>query len=281
MSDYKRILPAISHYETLARAQHGAGFVAMTGAHFADMQAKYYSSIENPDYSSDTQKFCYLYKYAVAHGYYIYSTLKLLRPKIKPSIFSRNPTRIACIGGGPATEIIGLARYLREVESENVANPVEITVFDREPSWKDPCQRILGCVGPGLNIALRFVRFDATDPASYAGLDFSGFHLVTANFFASEIRKAKIVGASKGFWSHLFASMGAGKIFLAVDFADASGVGWRYIDSMIPSGATDVLADQNIGMSCPDSKVAIQSLENELDHRPKKHAQNFVRAVIT
>lgn len=281
MSDYARILPAISHFETLARAQHGAAFVAMAGVHFADMQAKYYSTVENPDYSSDTQKFCYLYKYAVAHGYYIYSTLKRLKPKIKPSIFSRNPTRIACIGGGPATEIIGLAKYLREVESENIGNPVEITVFDREASWNDACQRVLACVGSGLNITLKFSQFDATDPASYGGLDFSGFHLVTANFFASEIRKAKMIGASKGFWNHLFSSMGAGKIFLAVDFADALGIGWRYIDSMIPSGATDVLVDQNVGMSCPDSKMSIQGLENELDHRPKKNAQNFVRAVIT
>ena len=155
MSDYARILPAISYYERLARAEHGAAFVAIVGRHFADMQAKYYSAIENPDYSTNTQKFCYLYKYAVSHGYYIYSTLRRLRPKIKPSIFSRNPTRIACIGGGPATEIIGLAKYLREVESENVGNPIEITVFDREPSWNDACQRILACVGSGLNITLR------------------------------------------------------------------------------------------------------------------------------
>lgn len=118
-------------------------------------------------------------------------------------------------------------------------------------------------------------------PSSYSNLDFSGFHLVTANFFASEIRKAKLVGASKGFWAHLFSSMGAGKIFVAVDFADASGVGWRYIDSVIPSNATDVIADQSLGMSCPDSKIAIQTLEDELDHRLKKNAQNFVRAVIT
>jgi hypothetical protein len=102
-----------------------------------------------------------------------------------------------------------------------------------------------------------------------------------ANFFASEIRKAKIVGASKAFWQHMFASMGAGKIFLAVDFADAQGTGWRYIESIIPTGATTVLSEQVIGMSCPDSKASILALESELDHRPKKNAQNFVKAVIT
>ena len=125
MSDYSSILPAIQHYESLARSLHGANFVEHVTRHFDDLKAKYYSKNENPDYSSDTQKFCYLYKYSVAHGYYIYSTLKRVGPKI-PSVFSRNPTRIACIGGGPGTEIIGLARYLREIEAQHAQHSVEI-----------------------------------------------------------------------------------------------------------------------------------------------------------
>jgi hypothetical protein len=281
MSDFLRIRPAITHYEELSRAAHGVKFIEKATAQFGDMQAKYYSAFDNPDYASAIKKFCYLYKYSVAHGYYIYLALRSLRPKIKPSIFSRNPTRIACVGGGPGTEIIGLCRYFREAEAENLGNRVEVTIFDKEPSWKETCQRVLACVSPDLQIKLTFVPFDATDPATYANLDFSGFHLVMANFFASEIRKAKIVGASKAFWQHMFASMGAGKIFLAVDFADAQGTGWRYIESIIPTGATTVLSEQVIGMSCPDSKASILALESELDHRPKKNAQNFVKAVIT
>lgn len=281
MSDYERIRPVISHYEGLARSKHGDDFVSVAADHFADLQRKYYSSVENPDYGKDIKKFCYLYKYSVAHGYYIYSALKILRPKIRPSIFSRSPTRIACIGGGPGTEIIGLCRYLREVEPSNLDNPVEVTVFDREASWEDSCKRVLACVSADIDIKVKFVRFDATDPATYQTLKFSGFHLVMANFFASEIRKAKIVAASRAFWKHMFSSMGAGKIFLAVDFADSQGEGRRYIDGIIPSGATSVISQSDLGMSCPDSKASILSLETELDHRPKKKGQNLIKAVIT
>jgi hypothetical protein len=281
MSDFGRILPAISHYEQLARDSHGANFVQVATAQFSDMQQKYYSAVDNPDYGSIVKQFCYLYKYSVPHGYYIYVALKNLRPKIKPSIFSRSPTRIACVGGGPGTEIIGLSRYFREIEAENIGNRVEVTIFDKEPSWESACRQVLNCVAPGIEIKLTFVQFDATDPATYQNLNFSGFHLVMANFFASEIRKAKIVGASKAFWQHMFGSMGAGKIFLAVDFADTQGAGWRYIESIIPSGATSVLSHPEIAMKCPDSKASILALEAELDHRPKKNAQNFVKAVIT
>ena len=281
MSDFQRILPAISHYEGLSRAVYGAKFVANAQAQFADMMQKYYSTTDNPDYSPDIKKFCYLYKYAVPHGYFIYATLRRLRPKIRPSIFSHNPTRVACIGGGPGTEIIGLCRYFREVEAENLGNAVEITIFDKEPSWEDACHRVLACVTPDLDVRLRFVEFDATDPDSYSRLDFSGFHLVMANFFASEIRKARIVGASRPFWAHLFNSMGAGKIFVALDFADNGGVAWRYIEGILPPSASAVLSDQVLGMTCPDSKACIAALEAELDHRPKKYAQNLVKAVIT
>lgn len=281
MSDYARIRPVITHFEQLARSTHGAGFVAMTQLHFSDLQQKYFSSIENPDYGDIGKKFCYLYKYSVAHGYYIYSALKILRPKIKPSVFSRNPTRIACIGGGPGTEIIGLCRYFREVEADNLGNRVEVTIYDKEPSWEDACRRVLACVSPEIDIKLTFEAFDATDPATYQNLTFSGYHLVMANFFTSEIRKAKLVGASRAFWKHMFHSMGAGKIFLAVDFADNQGAGWRYVESIIPSSANSVISQSEHGMSCPDSKASILELEAELDHRLKKNAQNFIKAVIT
>ena len=75
--------------------------------------------------------------------------------------------------------------------------------------------------------------------------------------------------------------MGAGKIFIAIDFADAQGAAWRYIHSVIPSTATTVIENESIEMSCPDSKAAISALEIELDHRPKKKAQNLLKAVIT
>jgi hypothetical protein len=281
MSDFDRVRPAISHYEQLARNAHGINFVPAATAQFSDMQQKYYSAVDNPDYGSIVKQFCYLYKYSVPHGYYIYVALKQLRAKIRPSIFSRNPTRIACVGGGPGTEIIGLSRYFREIEAENIGNQVEVTIFDKELSWEKACSQVLNCVSPGINIKLTFVQFDATDPTTYQNLNFSGFHLVMANFFASEIRKAKIVGASRAFWQHMFGSMGAGKVFLAVDFADTDGKGWQYIESIIPPSATSVLSHSEIGMSCPDSKASILILEAELDHRPKKNAKNFIKAVIT
>jgi hypothetical protein len=75
--------------------------------------------------------------------------------------------------------------------------------------------------------------------------------------------------------------MGAGKIFLAVDFADTDGQGWRHINNTIPSNITKVISDEEVSMTCPDSKASVLALETELDHRPKKNGTNYVLAGIT
>lgn len=281
MSDYSLTQPAVEFYEQAARAKYGDGFVAATKGQFADLQQKYFSSTENPDYGSDVKKFCYLFKYSVSHGYYIFQALKEVAKAIKPSPFSRNPTRIACIGGGPGTELIGIARYIREKEPDAKPREIKVTIFDKEKSWKAACERILNCVKGDINISFKFVEFDATDPATYSNIDFSKFHFVMANFFLSEIRKAKIVGKTASFWKHLFVSLGDGKVFLAVDFADAGGQAARYIDSIMPPKAIEVVNQPLVKMSCPDHKAAIAELEAEIDHRPKKNADNIVRAFIT
>lgn len=281
MSDYTLLRPAISFYETMVRKVAGSDFVRDTKATFADLQQKYFSAIDNPDYGGNLKKFCYLYKYSVAHGYYIYQALKLLDKKIEPPIFSRKITRIACIGGGPGTELIGIARYVRKCAPDAKGRAIEVTVYDREGTWEIACEQVLLCVKQDLNLKLKFVQFDATSPHSYEHIDFSKYHLVMANFFLSEIRKAKIVGKTAGFWKFLFTSMGPGKVFLAVDFADAGGLAAKYVTSITPSKAIQVVDEPLVKMSCPDSKIAIAALEGEIDHRPKKNAENFVISFIT
>lgn len=281
MSDYSLIRPAIAFYEQAARKAFGPNFAATSKSQFSDLQQKYFSSIENPDYGSDVKKFCYLFKYSVSHGYYIYQALKELAKGIKPSPFSRDSTRIACIGGGPGTELIGIARFIREREPSAKSRQIKVTVFDKEKSWKAACERILECVKGDIDLSFKFVQLDATDPSSYQDVDFSKFHIVMSNFFLSEIRKAKIVGKTAAFWKHVFSSMGDGKVFLAVDFADAGGQAGRYIDGIMPSKAIEIVNQPLVKMSCPDHKTAILELEKELDHRPKKNADNIVRAFIT
>lgn len=282
MSDYANLRPAISHYEAKCRNKFGQGFVGAANAHFTELQNKYYSKSDNPDYSSKLNKFCYLFKYSVAHGYYVFHSLKRARVTIGKELFSSSGMRIACIGGGPGSEIIGVLRYIREIEPQNRSIPIEIVVFDKEPTWEKVCTRVLECMPSASNVSVKFVEMDATNPSSYAPIDFSVFGIVISSFFMSETRKLRIATAARPFWKAMLGTMQKGAWLVALDFADNDGLNWNYLSSVIGSAGrpfVDIISDSAVGMSCPDSKAAILALETELDHRPKKNATNLVRVM--
>lgn len=281
MSCYEKIEPAIRVYEAAIREKHGDEFVKKSLLQFSEFQKKYYSKLENPDYSGNIKKFCYLYKYSVAHGYFLYRALLKIDRKVKPRLFERNITKVACIGGGPGSEIIGISRFLNEKGGFHLKNKVEITIFDREPSWENSCKLIYNCVSKDINVVFKFKQFDATDHKTYSKIDFSHFSHVFCCFFSSEIRKASIENKAKPFWKYLFDSLGPSRVFIAIDFRDNAGQGIRYLNSVIPSKRTILIEDDFFDESCPDSKACIIDLEHELNHRPKKKGQNFLKSFIT
>ena len=282
MSDYTRLRPAISHYEASCRESLGPGFKGAAAHVFGDMQSKYFSKTDNPDYSSPLHKFCYLFKYTIANGYYVFRTLKLAREKARKDLFPPQGMRIACIGGGPGSEIVGVARYLREIEPHHRSVPLEFVVFDRERTWETVGKKVVECLSDCPNISVVFIEMDATDPSSYTRVDFSRFGIVVSSFFLSETRKQRIATVTRKFWRYMLGSLSRGTWLVAVDFADASSWNLSYLATALASAGRpffDVVNEAAITMSCPDSKAAILALEAELDHRPRKNATNLVRVV--
>lgn len=281
VSCYSKIEPAIRAYQAHVQANFGARYKEVVKKQFSYFEKKYYSDSENPEYIGSVRKFCYLYKYSVAHGYFLYRLLKRINGKVKPQLFDRPTTKVACIGGGPGSEIIGICRFLNEIGGPVSKKRVEITVFDREDSWEKSCELITDCVSKGLNVTFKFVTFDATEPSTYQDIDFSKFSHVISCFFMSELRKSNYPNKTKLFWKYLFKSLGRKRVFIAIDYRDSSGLALNYLNSVIPPKRNALYEDDYFDESCPDSKESIIDIEADLDHRPKKNGKNFVRAFIT
>ena len=114
MSYYQTVEPIIRRYEAHARNKFGKKFASLVNAEFSDLNKNYFSPVNNPDYGASLKKFAYLYKYSVAHGFFIFSALCTIKHS-KLGWFSGTKTlRIACIGGGPGSEIMGIVRYLKK-----------------------------------------------------------------------------------------------------------------------------------------------------------------------
>jgi hypothetical protein len=114
VSYYQTVEPIIRRYEARARSKFGKKFAALVNDQFADLYKNYYSPVHNPDYASGLKKFAYLYKYSVAHGYFIFSALCRVKHTKFGWFSGTDVLKIACIGGGPGSEIMGIVRYLKK-----------------------------------------------------------------------------------------------------------------------------------------------------------------------
>jgi Putative SAM-dependent methyltransferase len=279
VSYYQTVEPIIRRYEALARNKFGKKFATLVNEQFTDLNKNYFSSVDNPNYGTSLKKFAYLYKYSVAHGYFIFAALCTVKHAKLHWFSESNILRIACIGGGPGSEIMGIVRYLKRRTLDAAGKRIVITIYDKEPTWKGLCNALLGEIDHDCQIDLKFVAMDATAKESYAGQDYSNFDLIISSFFMSETKKLGIAAKSKAYFRHVFGSMKNGSAIVLLDYADKDGKNWAYAEGLVAEfdHFEALSSEPSVAMSCPDDKACLLDLESELDHRPKKNGTNFLK----
>jgi Putative SAM-dependent methyltransferase len=279
MSYYQTVEPIIRRYEKLARNKFGKKFAKLVNEQFADLNKNYFSPVNNPNYAESLKKFAYLYKYSVAHGYFIFSALCTVKHPRLGWFLGTDTLRIACIGGGPGSEIMGIVRYLKRRNLDVENKTVIITIYDKEPTWKQLCSALLKEIDHNCQIFLKFVEMDATEKESYSGHDYSKYDLIISSFFMSETKKIGIAAKSKAYWRYVFGSMKNGSAIVLLDYADNDGKNWAYAEGLVAEfdHFEALSSEASVSMSCPDDKACLLDLETELDHRPKKNGTNFLK----
>jgi hypothetical protein len=275
VSYFAIIEPVIRRYERSTRIIAGKAFVALVNLQFGDLNKNYYSLTDNPSYGSVPKKFAYLFKYAVPHGHCVATALRLGGAPIK-NLLSQDTCRIACIGGGPGSEIIGLCKYLENKGLNEPNRTLVIDIYDKEPSWDAVCAELIAELPFKVEVDINFHELDAAEQDSYVDINFSEYDLVISSFFLSETRKLKIATPCRKFWKHLLNTMREGSILLVLDYADSQGRNRQYLASVLAEHETEGLYSSECLMICPDSKDCILDLETELDHRPRKNCENFL-----
>lgn len=167
------------------------------------------------DYSGDARRFAYLYKYTVAHADYIMQLIGLT--KAIQHVLSRKEgiTRVACLGGGPGSDFLGILKWMLKNNVDGVTLHCEL--YDKEPAWANTWSDVvplLGSVPFGFSTA--FMPMDVTQPATwehYRKLDKAD--LYTLSYFVSEVWKFRT--QAEAFFSYCFSRMKPGSHILFVD----------------------------------------------------------------
>jgi len=168
-------------------------------------------------YADPATRFAYVFRYVASHGDFVNQILRLLRAQIQRPVFHAPHAQIACLGGGPGSDLIGVLKYLESMPDEPVQE-LQCWQLDNEQNW----QEAWAGVNAQLNAKTRFHSFymtlDATNRMSWGALSaYFQADLFTFSYFISEIMKFNGNGAVADFLGHIFKHAKPGALFLFDD----------------------------------------------------------------
>lgn len=187
------------------------------------------------DYKDPLCRLGYLYRHATANATLFERVLRdcgELQQKVRQS--DGGKLHIASIGGGPGTELLGLAKYLLRAAT-STPRKITFTVLDAVPQWAETWQQLADEVEkefgsalpsrgrPAPSIAPVFLPMNVVDPTSYQSYayQFRSVDIVVFNYLFSENKTA--LAEATGVVKHLRGAVPPGCVFIVIDRHEADG----------------------------------------------------------
>jgi hypothetical protein len=194
------------------------------------------------DYRDPATRYVYLCTYVTSHANIVYQRIK--RSDELASLFERGKVQVACIGGGPGSDLLGVLKYAHGLPR---APSLKFFLYDRETAWSESWSDVDDKLGT--HISTYFQQFDVTDPESYERqTKYLSSDLFTMIYFVSEVHALR--AKAEDFFSKLFAQAKQGALFLFVD--NAASVFYEWFDQIWKTQGIELVEGaDNITMGMP------------------------------
>ncbi|TWU02864.1 hypothetical protein [Stieleria varia] len=195
------------------------------------------------DYSDPVSRFAYIYKYTIGHADYIMQIIR--RHEELTTLFDEDELDVACIGGGPGSDFLGVLKYMLKRDKKLA---LTCYLFDRERSWGDSWSGVAKVLKPDFPIYPVFQQLDVTDRSTWSAYnDYLNSRLFTLSYFMSEVYKFR--DTAEPYFAETFDRLTPGTKVLFVDNRDQAGrfVGW--FDELAAAHNLEILVGRNENMS--------------------------------
>ena len=183
---------------------------------------------ENPqiDYGDPLCRLGYLYRYAAANADVFERSLNDSNLLANFSDAGKQDLNVCAVGGGPGTELLGLAKHLID-KKDYLPRKIDFTVLDLIPSWAETWQDLEDAVDAEFQASLtglaapivspKFLPFDALKKDSYKdyAFMFKRADVVVFNYLFSE-NKNHFEAANEAL-GYLVGHMNANCRFVVID----------------------------------------------------------------
>jgi hypothetical protein len=169
---------------------------------------------------------------------------------------------VACIGGGPGTDVLGMAMAL-ELKRKHAS--IQAKIIDAVDEWADCWSQISPRLGTRHHIEAEYVQPEITSgPKAGLAHRVSGVRVYSMSYCLAEVYARK--GEAERFFSELFDSMAPGSFLVFVDNAYSGDFEW--FDAMARAAALEMLDASNyiggITISSTDKAIANECYHGKL-----------------
>lgn len=174
----------------------------------------------NITYSDPITRFAYIYTYVTSHANLVCTLIE--RNYLLGKLFDNPKVNVACIGGGPGSDFLGILKYLMT----NKKSPtVKFQLCDKEKTWAESWCDVDDKIDPNFRISTSYLPLNVTDPDDWkAHNKYFQSDLFTMIYFMSEIYTLKEL--ANEYFANLFSQAKVGSLFLFVDNNNPNFYDW-------------------------------------------------------
>ena len=175
--------------------------LAEIGGHIVETSSEHRQAEPQIQYEEPLCRLGYLYMHGAAHATLFEKAIQnstVLRLKIENA--SQGVLKICSMGGGPGTELMGLAKYLVKKSILTPPRKISFTVIDNVYAWADTWTQLAEATEGELRSSLnrngmgwpvvsdKFLPYDAFDSSSYRlhSVQFRDLDVMVFNYLFSE-----------------------------------------------------------------------------------------------
>lgn len=230
-------------------------------------------------YGSLSAQTAYVFAYAPVRAEYTKQYLSRHRAVLGRPLFGSSSVKIVSFGGGPASELVGLVRFLEEDEVE-VVDTIEYVVYDKDGDWAEVANDVITNLQTDIKIDMNYVEVNAASRKLMSDIDLSQTDMVIFSYIMSELarlgRKDQIAENFRGMLGRL--KVGAKILFMD----NLHPIFIEYFQACKLVSRLNQRNDDDAAVFCPNEDMpdTFKFLSDALDWTPRTELRSISKLIV-
>lgn len=248
---------------------------------FERAYATLYEQDRDPiNYASLSAQTAYVFAYAPARAEYTRQFLRRHRAKLGRPLFGSAHIKVVSFGGGPASELVGLVRYLEEEDVGEIVEKIDYVIYDKDGDWADVATDIVKSLETQIAVEICYESVDAANRGLMAQIDLSDTDLVIFSYVMSELAR---VGRKDQIAANFRGTLGRLKINAKILFIDnLHSIFIEYFRSCKQVSGLTEMSDSGEQVLCDfyEDTVTYSLMSELLDWVPRTELKSVSKLIV-